>query len=323
MNEAPWVPSASLETLHARAALLRSIREFFHARGVLEVDTPALSSHGTVDRHIDSFQVRGPDGAHWLHTSPEFAMKRLLAAGSGPIYQLCHVFRAEPAARLHNPEFMMLEWYRPGWDHQQLMDELVELVRQVAPGVGGVERHTYREAFRLQGAPDPFAAPLAQLREGLVRHGLEIPADLPPEDAEDRDFWLDLWMGAVVGPGLGAQAPCLVHDFPASQCALSRVRADDPPVAERFELLWKGVELANGFHELTDPVEQRERFEADAEWRRQHGKPTPPMDRHLLAALEAGMPEGAGVAVGVDRLLMLVQGLESLPQVLPFGRDRA
>ena len=317
MNEASWAPSASIETLRARAVLLRAIREFFHRRGVMEVDTPALSRCGTVDRHIDSFEV---PGAGWLHTSPEFAMKRLLAAGSGPIFQLCHVFRDEPAGRLHQPEFMMLEWYRPGWDHHRLMDELEQLVRQVvAADIGKFERCTYREAFRRHAALDPFTAPLAQLRDGLSRHGVEPPSGIPADDAEDRDFWLDLWMAAVVGPRLGADTPCLIHDFPASQCALARVREDDPPVAERFELLWKGVELANGFHELTDPVEQRRRFEADAQWRRQHGKPTPLIDTKLLAALEAGMPAGAGVALGVDRLLLRALGHEQVAGTLPFA----
>lgn len=331
MNEAPWLPSASAATLCARAALLRVIREFFHARGVMEVDTPALSRHGTVDRHIDSFEVSGPDGVRWLHTSPEFAMKRLLAAGSGPIYQLCHVFRAEPAAALHNPEFMMLEWYRPGWTHLQLMDEVADLVRQAMAAMAGgsgassqrIERHTYCEAFLRHARLDPMSAPIGDLRSGLAALGIEVAPDLPAEDAEDRDFWLDLWMGAVVGPRLGAEAPCFVHDFPASQCALSIVRHDDPPVAERFELLWRGVELANGFHELTDPVEQRRRFEADAEWRRQHGKPTPLMDANLLAALEVGMPDGAGVALGVDRLLMLLLGAGSLAQSQAFDFGRA
>lgn len=328
MNRAPWLPSASIEALRARAALLRVIREFFHVRGVMEVDTPALSRHGTVDRHIDSFEV---PGAGWLHTSPEFPMKRLLAAGSGPIFQMCHVFRAEPTARLHNPEFMMLEWYRPGWTHLQLMDEVAELVRAAmaaVPGTAGtfgapIERHSYRDSFQRHAALDPYSAPIEKLRDGLARHGVDLPSEIPAEDAEDRDFWLDLLMGAVVGPRLGATAPCFVYDFPASQCALSRVRSDDPPVAERFELLWKGVELANGFHELTDPIEQRRRFEADAEWRRQHGKPTPPLDRNLLAALKAGMPGGAGAALGVDRLLMLLLGIESLAEVQSFDSARA
>ena len=327
-----WRPSATLETLRARAQLLRTIREFFHTRGVLEVDTPMLSQYGTVDRHIDSFPVASPHPSPltphvlWLHTSPEFAMKRLLAAGSGPIYQLCHVFRAEQAGRFHNPEFMLLEWYRPGWDHHRLMDEveaLVGLFLSPLPAREGwsFERISYRAAFLAHTGLDPFSASIEHLRSGLARHGVAAPEHPESEAQDDRDFWLDLWMGSVVGPRLGIEAPCFVFDFPASQCALARVRDGDPPLAERFELFWKGIELANGFHELTDAAEQRRRFESDSAWRRERGLATPPVDENLLAALAVGMPAGAGVALGVDRLLMLMLGLPEISVAIPFGRS--
>lgn len=316
-----WRPSASLETLKARAELLARTRTFFAARGVLEVDTPVLSVHATVDFHIDS--LRTTDG-RWLQTSPEFAMKRLLAAGSGPIWQLCHVFRAGDLGRHHNPEFLMLEWYRPGFDHHRLMDEIVELliVLGVAPA-GTVDRVSYRQAWLEHAGIDPFAASMAELVRALsARHD-------PPADARDfdRDAWLDFGMGFVVGPKLAPAAPCFIYDFPASQAALARVRParsrDEPALAERFELFWKGQELANGFHELGDPAEQCARFEADRERRRAAGREAPPYDANLIEALKAGLPDCAGVALGVDRLLMLMLGLPELAAALAFDYGRA
>jgi lysyl-tRNA synthetase class 2 len=309
-----WQPSASPETLRARAQLLARIRDFFRERGVLEVDTPVLSAHATVDRHIESFRTVA---GLWLHTSPEFAMKRLLAAGSGPIYQLCHVFRQEESGRHHNPEFLMLEWYRPGFDHHALMTEVEGLLAAVG-GPSACERLSYRDAFLRHAGFDPHAAPLSRLREGV-----STPERITGDESGDRDFWLDLWMSWVIGPVLGQKLPCLLYDYPASQAALARVRADDPPVAERFELYWRGVELANGFHELTDGTEQQRRFEADQAWRRNHGRMVPPFDQNLIAALHAGMPACAGVALGVDRLLMLLLNLPDVISTLAFGNNRA
>ena len=312
-----WRPSASIETLRARAELLARIRAFFAARGVLEVDTPILSRHATVDFHIDS--LRAGDG-RWLHTSPEFAMKRLLAAGSGPIWQLCHVFRAGDLGRHHNPEFLMLEWYRPGFDHHRLMDEVIALLISLAVAPAGtVERYTYRDAWLDHAGVDPFTDGLP----ALVR-ALSARADPPAGAGEfDRDAWLDFGMAFVVGPKLGLPAPCFVYDFPATQAALARVRDVDPPVAERFELFWKGQELANGFHELGDAAEQRARFEADRARRLAVGREAPPYDANLIEALGQGLPDCAGVAVGVDRLLMLLLGLPELAAAMPFDYVRA
>lgn len=306
-----WRPSATLQTLKARAELYGSVRAFFAARGVMEVETPLLSAHATVDRHIESFSTR--DG-RWLHTSPEFAMKRLLAAGSGPIWQLCKVFRREEQGRHHNPEFTMLEWYRPGFDHHQLMDEVQDLL--LACGIAGApfERLSYRAAFLRHAGFDPFDAPLQQLRSGPQVEGASAA------EREDRDFWLDLWMSAVVGPRLGTEAPVFLHDFPPTQAALARV---ENGVARRFELFWRGVELANGFHELTDAAEQQRRFEADHAARRERGRDCPPWDAHLIEALRNGLPDCAGVALGLDRLLMLQLGLPELAQVLAFDAERA
>ncbi|MGH8442603.1 MAG: EF-P lysine aminoacylase EpmA [Nevskiaceae bacterium] len=316
-----WRPSASIPTLRARAELLARRRTCVAARGGRGVATALLSAHATVDFHIDS--LRAGDG-RWLHTSPEFAMKRLLAAGSGPIWQLCHVFRAGDLGRHHNPEFLMLEWYRPGFDHHRLMDEMVELLTTLGVAAAGtVERYSYRQAWLDHAGVDPFTAAVPE----LVRV-LSARSD-PPASARDfdRDGWLDFGMGFVVGPKLAPAAPCFVYDFPASQAALARVRPGTPPhaidVAERFELFWKGQELANGFHELGDAAEQRARFEADRERRRVAGREAPPSDINLIEALAAGLPDCAGVALGVDRLLMLLLGLPEIARAMPFDYGRA
>ncbi len=309
-GEQHWRPSATLETLKARAELLSSVRAFFVARNVLEVDTPILSANATVDRHIESFSTANG----WLQTSPEFAMKRLLCAGSGPIYQICHVFRREESGRHHNSEFTMLEWYRPGYDHHRLMDEVEALLHAVGAASARFERLTYRDAFLRHAGLDPFEATLEQLRS-VVRFDSDAGAQ-----ASERDFWLDLIMSAKVGPRLGLDVPIFLHDFPASQAALSRINGD---IAERFELFWRGIELANGFHELADADEQRRRFEADQAWRKAQGQVVPPYDQNLIAALESGLPNCAGVAVGLDRLLMLMQQLPSVAASMAFAGDRA
>ena len=326
-----WRPSAVAATLKARAELYGSVRAFFMARGVLEVETPILSAHATVDRHIESF--RTADG-RWLQTSPEFAMKRLLAAGSGPIFQIARVFRLEEQGRHHNPEFTMLEWYRPGFSMHRLMDEVEALMvklcspgetrdradeSRVSPGLR-FDRLTYRDAFLRHAGFDPHGSSAAQMRAAAIAADLVSTADFPDEPA---DFWLDLWMSRRVSPALGAAQPVFVHDFPASQAALAQIRPGTPPVAERFELFWRGIELANGFHELADAAEQRTRFEADQQWRRDAGHIVPPYDARLIAALDAGLPDCSGVALGLDRLLMLKLGLDDLAQTLAFSADRA
>ena len=311
-----WRPGASLETIKARAELYGSVRAFFSSRGVLEVETPILSAHATVDRQIESFAFalptsRLPHSALYLQTSPEFAMKRLLAAGSGPIWQICKVFRLEEQGRHHNPEFTMLEWYRPGYDHHRLMDEVAELLQAIGIA-GAIGRLSYREAFQRHAGLDPFGASLEELR---ARHPIDGHAT-----EQDRDFWLDVIMSHVVGPQLGRQVPQFLHDFPSSQAALSRISGG---VAQRFELFWNGIELANGFHELTDAAEQKARFKADQKWRCEQDRAVPPYDRNLIAALEAGLPACAGVALGLDRLLMLKLGLPDIAKTLAFDAARA
>lgn len=285
---------------------------------MLEVETPLLSRHATVDRHIESFRCH--DG-RWLHTSPEFAMKRLLCAGSGAIWQLCKVFRHEESGRWHNPEFSLLEWYRPGFDHHALMTEVEALLRHCGlPLTGPCERIRYRDAFLCEAGFDPFTLPIIELRSRLATAGVEAPRGLSAAEIEDRDFWLDLWMSMIVAPRLGRGQPCFLFDFPASQAALAQVREG---VAERFELIWEGVELANGFHELADAAEQRRRFVQDQAWRADNHRNVPEHDAHLIEALRHGLPDCAGVALGIDRLLQLQLGLPDIADVLAFADDRA
>jgi len=315
-----WRANAKLETLKRRAELYGSVRSFFARRKVLEVETPVLSQHATVDRHIESFTTRQQ---RWLQTSPEFAMKRLLAAGSGAIYQVARVFRLEEQGRHHNPEFSMLEWYQPGFDHHALMDEVEALLQACGAPAQPYERLTYAAAFVRHAGFDPHHLSAVELRQRLAAAGVSEPADVTADEAADSDFWLDLWMSAIVGPQLGVTAPVFVYDFPASQAALARVRPGPPEVAERFELFWHGIELANGFHELTDAAEQRRRFEAEQRWRQARGRAVPPYDVRLIHALQAGLPDCAGVALGLDRLLMLLCGLDSVAETLAFAADRA
>ena len=321
---AAWPPTATLDALQKRAKILTHIRQFFAERQVLEVDTPTMASAGVTDVHLHNFTTRfvGPghgDGlALYLQTSPEFHMKRLLAAGYGAIYQLAKAYRNEEAGRLHNPEFTMLEWYRPGFDHLQLMDEMADLL-QLVLAVAAPSRMTYQQAFMDTLQVCPLTASLDELRSA----GLGLGADDLLAIEDHRDTLLQLLFALGVEPRIGQQVPCFVYDFPASQAALARINPRDPRVAERFEVYFKGIELANGFHELTDADEQRRRFEQDNQERAARGLKVGPIDEYLLAALNHGLPQCAGVALGVDRLVMLVLGAKSLEQVIAFPVTRA
>ncbi len=318
-----WRPTAPLLNLQQRARILARIRAFFAERGVMEVETPILSTAAITDPHLESFITRytGPGHAGgtalYLHTSPEFPMKRLLAAGSGPIYQIGKVFREGEAGRRHNPEFTLLEWYRPGFDYLALMDEVAALAAPLL-GLDGraVKKLSYREAFLRYAGIDPLSASLEEL-QACVR-GLGITGF---EGENEREVWLDLILTHAVEPRLGRDGLCFIFDYPASQAALARLNPDNPHVAERFELYYRGVELANGFNELADAEEQRKRFAAELEARKEQGLVAVPMDEHLLAALEAGFPPCSGVALGVDRLVMLALGAESLTEVMAFTID--
>jgi lysyl-tRNA synthetase class 2 len=307
--------------------MLAGIRAFFARRQVLEVETPVLSQAATPDPALLSMETRyqgpgAPAGRRlFLQTSPEFPMKRLLAAGSGPIFQVARVFRDGEAGRHHNPEFSLLEWYRPDWDHHALMDEVEELVRELAGArdPGPARRLTYRELFQRHLDIDPLTVEVEALMARAELQGIPVPAGLPQGDP---DPWLQLLLTQGIEPAL-EPGLLFVHDFPASQAALARVRPETPPVAERFELYWGQLELANGFHELSDANEQRRRFHRDLEARDAQGLGPVPLDERFLAALAAGLPPCAGVALGLDRLLLRLTGAERLEQVLAFPLDRA
>ena len=310
--------------LERRADALARIRKFFRQRAVLEVDTPIVVNAPVTDVHIHSARVHLHDAASplFLHTSPEYAMKRLLAAGSGDIYQICHVVRGFERGTLHNPEFTLIEWYRIGVSLDELMSEVEALVREVLGDHAAdrtSERVTYRDAFVRELGLDPFTASPAE----LARAAREIGFDAARSDEEDRDTLLDLLMGAIVGPRLGRDALTFVHAYPASQAALARLDPKDPRTALRFELYCDGIELANGFHELASAVEQRARFARDRRERQRLGLPDFEFDERLLAALAAGLPDCAGVAVGFDRLLMIATGARRIDEVIPYPIERA
>lgn len=306
--------------LELRAALLAHARHFFADRGVLEVDTPMVVNAPVTDVHIHSARVQFADDSRpfFLHTSPEYAMKRLLAAGSGDIFQICHVVRGMERGHQHNAEFTLIEWYRSGFSLRRLMSEVDTLVRHLLGDVAftmSSEQLTYREAFIREIRLDPFTATLEELAAAARQVGFTAAAG--------RDEILELLMGTVIGPRLGRNALTFVYDYPASQAALARLNPEDPDCALRFELYCRGLELANGFEELVSAAEQRARFESDNRERQRLGLPTYDLDERLLAALGGGLPACAGVAVGFDRTVMLAAGAQHIDQVLAFPTDIA
>ena len=313
-----WHPGVSRDVLRVRAALLAQLRAFFAERSVYEVDTPVLGAFGVTDPHIECLTVERPrQPPRFLQSSPEFAMKRLLAAGSGDIYQLGKVFRAGEEGGRHNPEFTMLEWYRLGCSLTELMDEVRQLVTEVL-GARVSVTHTYRDLFRDVLDLDPFTASTDDLAQCARNH-----IDLATLTL-DRDDWLDLLMSHCVEPTLRNRGMVFVRDYPPTQAALARCSGEGRDrVAERFELYVDGVEIANGYHELRDPVELRRRADADNVRRRELGRPHRELDERLVAAMESGLPDCSGVALGVDRLLMLQRGAPHIAEVLPFAGDRA
>jgi elongation factor P--(R)-beta-lysine ligase len=320
-----WRPTASLDNLTLRSRLLSKIRSFLAERGLVEVETPACSAAAVTDPALDSLTTifTGPGAPSgkplYLHTSPEFAMKRLLAAGSGPIYQICKVFRDGESGRFHNPEFTLLEWYRLGFDHHQLMDEVLALMRYVLPKPLPDTRLSYRELFQRHLGIDPHNASLNSLRGCAIERGV---AGADKLQISDSDTWLDLLLTHCIEPELGSGI-LLIYDYPASQASLARIKPGRIPLAERFELYLNGVELANGFHELADAKEQRRRFQHDLDKRGWQNRPIPPLDEYFLAALEVGLPDCSGVALGIDRLLMCIAGADHIDQVLSFPIERA
>ncbi|MFP1843792.1 elongation factor P--(R)-beta-lysine ligase [Lonsdalea quercina] len=321
---ASWQPSAPIANLLKRAEIMNEIRRFFSDRGVLEVETPAMSQATVTDVHLVPFDTQyvGPGAADglklYLMTSPEYHMKRLLAAGSGPIYQLGRSFRNEESGRYHNPEFTMLEWYRPHYDMYRLMNEVDDLLQQVLE-CESAEMLTYQQAFQRHLDVDPLSADKAQLREVAETLGV---GDVAHQE-EDRDTLLQLLFAVGVEVNIGRDKPAFVYHFPATQASLAEISTEDHRVAERFEVYFKGIELANGFRELTDSAEQRQRFEQDNRKRAARGLSVQPIDENLLDALTAGIPDCAGVALGVDRLIMLALKAESISEVMAFTVDRS
>lgn len=317
-----WQPSASIQNLLARSKIINNIRRFFTERGLLEVETPVLSEFGVTDVHLSTFSTEfiapfdPQNKTLWLGTSPEYHMKRLLAAGSGPIFQLCHVFRNEEAGRKHNPEFTMLEWYRPHFDMYRLINEVDDLLQQILD-CEPAESLSYQFVFQEYVGLDPLSASRAELVAKAREHHFIC------EDDEERDTLLQFLFSTVVEPKIGLERPVAVYHFPATQAALAQISSEDHRVAERFEFYYKGLELANGFNELTDASEQQHRFEQDNRLRQKMGLPEREIDHRFLAALQAGMPHCAGVALGVDRLLMIALNAESIKEVMAFTVENA
>lgn len=308
-----WEPSAGIDELRARAALLARVRAFMSSRSVLEVDTPSLGQFAITDPNIELFEVATPDGTRFLQSSPEYAMKRLLASGSGDIFQLGKVFRSGEHGGRHNPEFVMLEWYRIDWTHYQLMREVAELIAETL-------RLSTWQIWSLDSLLDHFCqinlhdATKLELKVAAENAGIDVVGDL------DKLDYLDLLMTHVVEPGIASWGLVFIVDFLEQQAALSRIiERGDNSVAARFEAYVHGVELANGYWEESDPDVLMGRFEADNDHRVSRGQPVREIDERLISASRAGVPDCAGVAVGFDRLLMLARGRSELCQVMPFS----
>lgn len=312
-----WKPSASIDTLIQRARILKLIRSFFHERGYLEVETPAMAKFGVTDVYLSNIKATFRQQSYCLQTSPEYHMKRLLAAGSGPIFQLARVFRDDELGRWHNPEFTMLEWYQLDINHHALMaemDDLLQIILECPPLV----KQSYRQVFQDTCGIDPFLASIDQFKAILNQFELD---NVLASDEEDRDQYLFLLMSHVVEPAFAKQPyPLAIYDFPPSQAALARLNKG---VAERFEIYFRGVELANGFHELTDAKAQMARFQQDSLTRKEKGLPEVKPDTFLMKALQAGLPACSGVAMGIDRLLALALQKTTIADVLAFDFSRA
>ena len=311
---AHWQPTASLETLRFRAELLSGIRQFFNDRNVMEVDVPVLAETGVTDLHIDCIQAQVSGDVQYLQSSPEFFMKRLLASGIGSIYSLGKAFREGELGRRHNPEFTLLEWYRLDWDEYQLMDEVAGLIKKLGLECPHLVM-TYKDIFEQVTGLNPHQTSLMNIQR--------LASDSAGRDfsAESRSTCLDLIFSFVVEPQL-PEGLVFIHDYPACQSALARLGEDKQgnTIARRFEAYLNGMELANGYYELVDVVEQKSRFDADIALRKMAGKQVMSMDNNLLAAMETGLPVCAGVALGVDRLLMQMLGFDEISQVMSFGQ---
>lgn len=314
--------TATVETLKARARIIKRIRDFFDKRDFFEVDTPVLSHDIVVDRHLEPIQVDGDlVGAAatkgkclWLQTSPEFAMKRLLASGANAIYQIAHAFRSGERGNRHNPEFSMLEWYRTGDNMQAGMDLLGEFAQAIL-NTNECEKISYADAFQQYAGCDGLHTTVDEFRDIANRHRLDTSS---LQSCEDLDEWRNFILSLLIEPNLGKTQPQIIYDWPATQSALAQIRNGDPPVAERFELYINGIELANGYHELLDEEELVNRNRIVNVQRIADGKTKLPENSHLLHAMREGLPPCSGVALGIDRLVMLALNKSTIDEVIPF-----
>jgi lysyl-tRNA synthetase class 2 len=322
-----WQPGCDIAALKVRAAMLKEVRQFFEVRNVLEVETPLLSRAAGTDPHIASFKTLfdhpQSEGrlALYLNSSPEFSMKRLLAAGSGSIFQICKAFRNGEAGRYHNPEFSILEWYRIGFDLKQLIEEVEQLITTLVPDAlkQPTIKQSYSEVFQQATGVAPLTATVDDFINCARNHDCIEAVEICERD---HSLWLDFLFSHLVQPSLGKERLCFIVGFPACQASLARLNETDARVSERVELFINGVELGNGFFELSDADEQMGRFTAEATERELKGLPEIPIDQCFLAALESGLPSCSGIAIGLDRLLMLILGEESIDRVLSFSVDR-
>ncbi|MDA6067945.1 elongation factor P--(R)-beta-lysine ligase [Idiomarina abyssalis] len=321
-----WRPTADWSVLVKRAELMRQVRQFFYERQITEVDTHLLSQFGVTDCHLNNltteFKHPLPSGKKklYLQTSPEYAMKRILAAYGQDIFQLSHVVRDDEIGRFHNPEFTLLEWYRVGYDDVQLITEVSELLTSLC-GAPETKVVTYQQAFIEYLGVDPLSSAGV---DTIRRHLVERPSLSEWMSKEtDEDTILQVAFSELIESQFPDNRPICVTEFPQSQAALARIDSNDARVARRFEFYYRGVELANGYHELSDAAEQRVRFKKDNEWRERHGREIQPEDTRLLDALDSGLPACSGVALGFDRLLMIICGANTISEVLPFAIDTA
>ena len=317
-----WQPGASTDILILRAELLHRIRDFFGQRSVLEVETPSLSKFPTVDLHLESFRLDADQDSNsrYLITSPEYHMKRLLSAGMGSIYQICKAFRHEEAGQHHNPEFTILEWYRLNWDHWRLITEVEALLDNLL-GCGKADRVTYQEIFETILEIDPFSVTPKDFHDVCRARQITPPSDLKKRGTPVNEY-LDFLLATFIEPKLGLDRPVFIVDYPATQAHLARIHPEKPQLAQRFEVYYSGIELGNGFFELADAKEQKERFIAENQRRKALGKSELPVDHRLLDALYSGLPDCSGVALGFDRIVMLASGKTHLDEIMSFSWDR-
>ncbi len=309
-----WQVRASIETLQKRSVIINQIREFFKHRAVLEVETPILASSTILDPNIESFQVKTSSNNYYLQTSPEFHMKRLLSFGSGDIFQISKVFRSGERGTKHNPEFSMLEWYRIGYDYHQLMKEVHELIT-IFLNID-IQKTSYDELFKNHLQISPFSVTRDECLQVAAHHKINAYK----EDELDIDQWLDLFLAEIIEPTMPKNIALFVYDFKASQASLAKIR--DNKFSERFELYINGIEIANGFEELTNSQEQLSRFELDSKQRQNKSLHVPPIDTNFLKSIES-MPECSGVALGIDRLVMLILNELDIEKVLAFPIESA